>query len=107
MGLLEKYANFFTIFKMFNAFFETIPDFYLQTPGITELDRNNNIYGVHRTMGCKSIGMADSHEYQSRITNTGAGYESDIVVYNTPVKDFRENFAMGVKEFLRAYRKNR
>lgn len=55
-------------------------------------------------MGCKTIGMADSQEYAGRITNTGKGYQSDIVVYRTPVKDFRENFSMGVKDFLRTYR---
>lgn len=63
--------SLFTIFKMFNAFFESIPDRYVCTPGITELDRNNNIHRIHKTMGCKTIGMADSDEYSRRITNTG------------------------------------
>lgn len=69
MGLIEKYASFFTIFKMFNTFFDSIPEEHFATPGITELDRNNNIHGIHKTMGCKTIGMADMEEYRSRITN--------------------------------------
>jgi hypothetical protein len=105
MGLLQKYANFFTVFKIFNVFFSSVPESYVETPGITELDRNNNVYGIHRTMGCKTIGIADDPVIRPKISNTGKGYESDIVVYRTPVKDFRENFSMGAKDFLRKYRK--
>jgi len=63
--------SLFTVFKMFNVFFESIPNSYLCMPGITELDRNNNTYRIHRTMGCETIGLTDSEEYAQRITNTG------------------------------------
>lgn len=32
MGLLERYISLFTIFKMFNLFFESIPESHLCTP---------------------------------------------------------------------------
>lgn len=51
--------------------------------------------------------MADDESFKSKIANVGKGYESDIVVYGTPVSDFRENFAMGIKDFLKVYRKHR
>lgn len=54
MGLAEKYTNFFMIFQMLNAFSGIIPDQHL-IPGITELDKNNNLYDLYGVMGRISL----------------------------------------------------
>lgn len=106
MGLSEKYTNFFIIFQMLNAFAKIIPEKHL-IPGITELNKNNNLYDLYGVMGRKSLWIGDVPKLHEKIRNTGENYDSDIVVYDNPVKDFKENFAMGIKDFLRIYKQKR
>jgi len=47
--------NFFTIFNMLNEFFRTIPEEYTEALGITELDKKNNLYGIYKTIGSRSL----------------------------------------------------
>ncbi|NDK19981.1 hypothetical protein GW819_04010 [Candidatus Gracilibacteria bacterium] len=104
MGLIEKYMNFFTIFNMLNEFFRTIPEEYTEALGITELDKKNNLYGIYKTIGSRSLGLRNIPELHGKICNTGKEYESDIVVFRDPIIQAKERFSAGIREFLRQYR---
>jgi hypothetical protein len=44
MGLLEENNNFFTIFQLLNIAAQSVPEKYYSIPGISELDKNNQLY---------------------------------------------------------------
>lgn len=96
--------NFFTIFNMLNEFFRTIPEEYIETLGITELDKKNNLYGIYKLMGSQSLNIGAIPNLGNKIHNTGKNYESDIVVFSDPIKQAKEKFSTGIRNFLRNYR---
>lgn len=104
MWLLWGYANFFTIFHMYKHFSQTVPLEYLQTPGITELDKNNNLYFIYKNMLSKSLGISENEELKIKIKNTWVNYESDIVIFEHPLKNFLEQFSHWIKHFLKMTR---
>lgn len=104
MGLTERHMSFFTIFNMLRTFFHSIPEQYSRMTGITELDRKNNLYTIYQTIGSQSLQIGDSPEYSSRIVNTGREYQSDLVVFQDPVRQSIQKFSAGVRSFLKMTR---
>ncbi len=74
-------------------------------PGITELDKNNNLYGIYKIMWSRSLEIWDIPHLKDKISNTGENYESDIVVFPDPIRQAKEKFLAWIKIFLRSYRK--
>ena len=104
MGFTEQYINFFTIFQLLGVFFKTIPTEYTHTLGITELDRKNNLYDIYSVIGSKSLGIGSEPDLIHKINNTGRDYESDIVVFRDPIRQAKEKFSAGVRNFLKLHR---
>lgn len=102
MWLLPNYSNFFTIFAIYKAFSEVVPMDYLLTPWITELDKNNNLYFIYKNMLGKSLDIKSCGNLKKKIKNTWENYDSDIVVFNHPSKNFKEKFSLWIREFLRS-----
>ena len=105
MGLSEKYTNFFLIFNMLSEFFRAIPERCINMPGITELDKNNNLYGIYKIMWSRSLEIWNIPHLKDKISNTGENYKSDIVVFPDPIRQAKEKFLAWIKIFLRSYRK--
>ena len=54
-------------------------------------------------MGAISLGIGDSPELKEKISQTGKGYDSEIVVFHKATERFKNNFSMGFKSFLKKY----
>lgn len=62
MGLMDEYAknaSLGVIFRMLKEFARIIPDEKLGIPGITELDKNNNLYKIYEILGSRSLGISE------------------------------------------------
>lgn len=108
MWMLKQYMNMYLVYKIWSTLSSSkIPHAYEAMPGITELDRNNNLSSMYTMMWSRSLGFTEEDAYQKKIINIGKNYASDIVTFNKPVEDFRTKFNVWLKQFLRAYSKTR
>lgn len=108
MWMTKEYMSMYHIFKIWNTLSSSvIPERYLSMPGITELDRNNNLSSLYEMMWSNSLWIFHDKNLNNKIINTGKAYSSDLVVFDTPIIDFKTKFSIWIKQFLRKYHKQR
>lgn len=106
LGLLGPYQNFQNLFQIMSQFAQCLPNSYLGTPWLTELnhggvtDKMNE--GINEGI---SLGIKDNFELRTKITRVWEWYNSDIIIYHNPVKIYQERFTNGMRYFLKSLRK--
>lgn len=101
--LIERESNFFNIYSILRAFFNTISNIDIKIPAISEVDKNNNMDKIFSTMWYFSLWINSSKELASKVTNIWNWYQSDLVIFPNPIERFRRDYSMWVKSFLRKY----
>lgn len=105
IGLLQKYVSFFTLFEILKNFALTIPEKYNSVPGITELDKNNNLNMVSEVIGSISLWIHDDPILKNKITNTGNWYQSNLTLVPEAWERYKHYLSWWAKNFLKFARK--
>jgi hypothetical protein len=104
VGMLEQYRSPFWLLLLLDNFFQSIPEIYLDTPGIMEVETSNIIYQIVMSLGWKTLGIEDDPILRSQLTGSYEWYDSRLVVFHDPVRIWKRNFAGGPMQFLRRNR---
>lgn len=97
---LEKYINFFTLFDVLKYFAQTLPEKYLSTPAITEVDEKNSLHMITNVMWWISLWFQETPDWHEQIINTGHWYKSHLKVIPDIWEKYRYYLSWGAKHFL-------
>lgn len=99
---IEKHSNFFNLFILMKTFFETITTTIpANTPAISELDRNNNLYRLFNIIWFLALWIADNPELSSKVANKDSTYDSEMVIHQHPIQTIKRDFCIWVRDLLK------
>ncbi len=102
IGFMPRYQSASSLFRLLSTFARALPVARMDDlPGITEIDKKSSMHKISAKCGAISLGIADDPFLSKKITNTGAHYESDLIVYRDPIRQYKTQFDAGGREFLR------
>lgn len=102
---LAKYSNPFLMLNLLKSFCDNAPSSFDNIAGIMELDRWNIMHRVFVGTWWKSLQIHNDDELNGKIENTWMWYKSDIVVFDSPARDFRISLNNWVKNFFKTIRR--
>lgn len=97
MGTIEQYKSFYIIFELIKDFFANIHKENDHILWLTELDSWKSLNAIYHSMWAVKVWL----ENNKLITNKSSNYNSDIYIHRKVVKDYKENFSLPIKQFLR------
>ncbi len=100
--LLSKYINFFTLFEILKTFANTISDWYIDTPWITEVDKKNNLNKISQAIW--SISLWFHEDMRSKISNTWKDYESNLILIPEAWRRYRHFTSKWIKNLIKITR---
>lgn len=106
IGFLNQYVNFITLFEIFKHFAINIPDSYLYTLWITEVDKRNSLDMVTNVMWGISLWFQEEERYKKQIINIGNGYQSNLKIIPNLWENYKKYLSKGAKYFLKIAKNN-
>jgi hypothetical protein len=94
----EKHKNFYTIFEMIRQFFNSIDDSKNDTLWIAESVIWTNTYKIYNSMWAIQVWI-DKYFWVNKNP-----YQSDIFIHPWAIVDYKNNFNMSVKEYIKLNR---
>jgi hypothetical protein len=82
---------------------QSVPEKYYSIPGISELDKNNQLYWIYKIMGWISLWITEDIALSNRLMRLKSSYASDLVLSVNPIETFSKNFSIWIRSFLRQY----
>ena len=98
----EKYKNFYILFQMIQNFFSSIPDEYNNILWITELDSWKSLNAIYSSMWAQKIWIWSNNQ----IINKNNNYNSDLFYHENVVLDYKKNFSLPIREFIKKYKQS-
>lgn len=101
----EKYRNFFALFNMIKIFFNSFEENKNDILWIAESELWTNTHWIFQTVWAKWIWI-NKFVYEKSIWNKNINSKSDIFVHPNCVIDYKREFSLTIREFLKKHWKN-
>ena len=102
--LQREYRSFEVIFRVLHEMSKLFETTYDRLPCITEIDRRNPLHKVSMSVGGLSLRLLEDPEFSGDISNKNSDYQSDIIVYPSITRIYREYFGGNIRDYVRKTR---